>query len=94
MFDPTTLRQLVELIAGVVIILRLLGAILVQTSLLKKDKVDWGFDRRVIQFLTIVFIVPAILILALEEILDKQATATLIGAITGYVLSGIGGKKE
>jgi hypothetical protein len=33
---------------------------------------------------------PIILILALEDVLGNQTTAALIGAIVGYVLSGIG----
>lgn len=51
---------------------------------------DRGIGVRVIQFLTVIFIVPAILILALEEILNTQTTATLLGAVVGYILSGIG----
>jgi predicted transporter len=52
-----------------------------------------GIDVRVIQFLTIVLIIPVILILALEDILKGQTTAALIGTVIGYILSGIG-KKE
>ena len=49
-----------------------------------------GIDARVIQFLTIVLIIPVILILALEDILNGQTTAALIGTVIGYILSGIG----
>jgi len=49
-----------------------------------------GIDVRVIQFLTIVLIIPVILILALEDILNGQTTAALIGTVIGYILSGIG----
>jgi predicted transporter len=49
-----------------------------------------GIDVRVIQFLTIVLIIPVILILALEDILNGQTTAALIGIVIGYILSGIG----
>ena len=49
-----------------------------------------GIDVRVIQFLTIVLIIPVILILAPEDILNGQTTAALIGTVIGYILSGIG----
>jgi biotin transporter BioY len=49
-----------------------------------------GIDVHVIQFLTIVLIIPVILILALEDILNGQTTAALIGTVMGYILSGIG----
>lgn len=44
---------------------------------------------RAIQFLGVVFLLPIILILALEKILDGTTIGTLIGAITGYLLSNI-----
>ena len=53
----------------------------------KKNK---GIGVRVIQFLAIAMLLPAIVILSLEGSLDTQTTATLLGAIVGYVLSGIG----
>lgn len=49
-----------------------------------------GMGARVIQFLAVGLIVPTILVLALEEKLDKATTATIIGALVGYLLSGIG----
>jgi hypothetical protein len=42
-------------------------------------------------------LIPLILISALEKVLEPSNVSTLIGALTGYVLSGIGeyrGKKE
>ena len=49
-----------------------------------------GIGVRVIQLAVVVILLPSILILALEKVLEPQATATLLGAIVGYVLSGIG----
>ena len=49
-----------------------------------------GFGVRIIQFLAIVLLIPAIIILAIQEILQSETIATLFGAIIGYVLSGIG----
>jgi hypothetical protein len=37
-----------------------------------------------------VLIIPVILILALEDILNGQTTAALIGTVIGYILSAIG----
>ena len=49
-----------------------------------------GIGVRAIQFLSVVFVVPAILILALERVLNSEVVAALYGAVIGYVLSGIG----
>ncbi|MGH8711350.1 MAG: hypothetical protein ACREVA_08550 [Burkholderiales bacterium] len=49
-----------------------------------------SFGARAIQFLAVGLIIPSILILALEEKLATETIATLIGALTGYLLSGIG----
>ena len=50
-----------------------------------------GIGARAIQFLAVGLVIPSILILALEEKLATETTAALIGALTGYLLSGIGG---
>ncbi|KUZ24671.1 hypothetical protein WI32_33130 [Burkholderia ubonensis] len=44
---------------------------------------------RVIQLVAVVMLIPVILILALERILDGATLGTLIGGIVGYLLSGI-----
>ena len=49
-----------------------------------------GIGVRVIQLSTVVLILPIILILAIEGILESQTVGTLLGAAMGYILSGIG----
>ena len=49
-----------------------------------------GIGARAIQFCAVVMIIPVILILSLVDILSKETSATLIGALTGYLLSGVG----
>jgi hypothetical protein len=49
-----------------------------------------GLGARAIQFIAVGFILPIILILALEKILSAEATAALLGALAGYLLSGVG----
>ena len=49
-----------------------------------------GIGARTIQITGVLLIIPLIGILALHGILEKQTTATLIGALTGYMLSGVG----
>lgn len=49
-----------------------------------------GIGVRVIQLLTVILVLPVVLILALEGILKGETVATLIGAVVGYILSGIG----
>lgn len=62
-----------------------LGGILYER--VKKNK---GIGVRVIQFLAVGFLIPAVVILALEARLSTDSTAGILGAIVGYVLSGIG----
>ena len=50
---------------------------------------DRSLGIRSIQFMTVLFIFPTILILSVEEILNTQTVATLLGALIGYLLSGI-----
>ena len=49
-----------------------------------------GIGVRVIQLLSVVLVVPVVLILALEGVLGGETVGTLLGAIVGYILSGIG----
>ena len=49
-----------------------------------------GIGARTIQITGVLLVVPLIGILALQGILEKQTTATLLGALTGYLLSGVG----
>ena len=49
-----------------------------------------GLGARSIQFLAVGMLVPAVLILSLEAVIDSATVGTLIGAMVGYLLSGIG----
>ena len=57
---------------------------------IERARTKRGIGVRIIQFATVLLVLPAILILAVERILESQTVATLIGAIVGYILSGIG----
>ena len=54
----------------------------------------WCLERsigvRIIQFLSVTLVVPVVFILALEGILASETVGTLLGAVVGYTLSGIG----
>ena len=78
------MKATVELIAALIMV----GGL----ASLMYDRIHFkkGIGVRAIQFLCIVFIVPSILILGLEGILNSEVVATLFGAVIGYVLSGIG----
>jgi hypothetical protein len=43
-----------------------------------------GIGARAIQFCAVVMLIPTIILLALETVLDTAAVGTLIGALTGY----------
>ena len=64
-----------------------LGILLIFIHRIKRQL---AFGARASQSLGVVLIVPGVLILALEGILSSEATAALVGAIAGYLFSGIG----
>ena len=56
----------------------------------ERSRTKRGIGVRVIQLATVLLVLPVILILALEGVLENQTTAALLGTVVGYVLSGIG----
>jgi hypothetical protein len=48
-----------------------------------------GVGPRMIQYAGAVLLVPTILILALEKTLEPSTVGTVMGALIGYLLSGI-----
>jgi hypothetical protein len=65
----------------------LVGIIFIGVHRIKTKK---GIGARAIQFTAVVLIVPGIFILALERALPSETVAALLGALTGYLLSGLG----
>ena len=82
------LHWAVELLASAVMLGSVIGALwsLKRAKTLKGS----GIGPRHIQFVSVCLIVPTILILGLEKVLTNETTATLIGGLAGYLLSGIG----
>jgi len=78
-----SIGQIAELAAIAIMIIGVASIPL--SSRLTKDGM-----RRVIQFLGVILVIPTIVILSLEKILSAETTGTLIGAVTGYLLSGLG----
>ena len=78
------LKAALEIVAGIIMVGGLTG---IFTERIVKNR---GIGVRIIQFLTVTLVLPIILILALEGILKGETVATLLGAIVGYILSGIG----
>ena len=76
-----------EVIAAAVMVLGLGGTFAIRFRLKK------GIGRRAIQAMTVILVVPATIILALEGVLNSQTTAAILGAVVGYGLSG-GASKE
>jgi amino acid permease len=48
-----------------------------------------GIGKRFIQFVALMLIVPAIVILSMQGIMDKQLMGGLLGTIVGYTLSDL-----
>lgn len=49
-----------------------------------------GITTKMIQFLTIAFLLPLLLILGIMNSLGRDTIGVLLGVIVGYVLSGFG----
>lgn len=49
-----------------------------------------ALNLRTVQVLAVSFLVPAVMILAMERAIGSEATAALVGIIVGYTLSVIG----
>lgn len=76
-------RNLIELLMVALMFIVVIG-LLIRTIFLKK-----GIGARTIQFTCVLFIIPTILILSFENIINGETVGTLIGGLAGYVLSGI-----
>jgi len=81
-----SITVIIELIAGAIMLIGMFGVLYIQHSKAK----GYAFDTRAIQFVAVILVIPSIIVLALEKVLSSETTATLIGALTGYLLSGIG----
>jgi hypothetical protein len=77
----------VEIAAAIVLVIAPLWLIRWYTRRTHTDGRPWGLGRRALQVIVIVMMVPAVLILALEKIIDAALIGTLIGSLLGYVLS-------
>jgi hypothetical protein len=49
-----------------------------------------GINTKMIQFLSVIFLLPLILILGIFNIIGRETIGPLLGVIIGYVLSGFG----
>lgn len=77
-------KDWIELAMVVIMLVGLIG------GFWNRHRLHKGIGVRFIQFLGVVFVVPVIVILTLEQRLGTDPTATLLGTIVGYLLSGIG----
>jgi F0F1-type ATP synthase assembly protein I len=78
------MRIAVEIVACTVMVGGMIGV------LVERYRSKRGTGVRAIQFLGLTLVLPIILILSLEDVLSGQTTATLVGVVVGYILSGIG----
>lgn len=56
--------------------------------LIIKQKIPLGI--KIIQFLSIIFVLPLLLVLGIFNVLGKETIGTIVGVVVGYVLSGSG----
>ncbi len=85
--NAQTTRFWIEIIAALTIPIAI-GAVLYQ-----RHQGGGAISLRTLQVLAIAVLTPLILILGLEKVLEPSAVGALIGALLGYLLSGIGNDK-
>ena len=80
-------RFWIEIIAALTI------ALAVAAVMYQRFQQGGAVNNRTIQLLAVAVLAPLILILGLERVLEPSAVGALIGALLGYLLSGIGSEK-
>ena len=80
-------QETINWISKALVIFMFVGLITVYGERIYTKK---GIGARTIQITGVLLVVPMIGILAMQDILERQTTATLLGALTGYLLSGVG----
>jgi hypothetical protein len=56
---------------------------------INRHKQGKGIGERIIQFTCISLLIPCIIILGIEKVLQGETIATLLGGLGGYVLSSM-----
>lgn len=85
---PETIKGFIEIIAA---LLMLLGLFAVVWHRLKQGL---GLSNISLQFVSVIFVFPTILILSLEGVLKGETAGTLIGTLAGYLFSEFGKSKS
>jgi hypothetical protein len=81
---PATIKGILELIALLVMLIGLLVVVW------HRVKQDMGLSNLALQFVSVIFVFPTILILSLEGVLKGETAGTLIGTLAGYLFSEFG----
>jgi hypothetical protein len=81
---PATIRGIVEILA---VLLMLIGLVAVVWHRLKQGL---GLSNLSLQFVSVIFVFPTVLILSLEGVLKGETAGTLIGTLAGYLFSEFG----
>ena len=85
---PEKIKGFIEIIAA---FLMLLGLFAVVWHRLKQGL---GLSNISLQFVSVIFVFPTILILSLEGVLKGETAGTLIGTLAGYLFSEFGKSKS
>lgn len=84
-----TAREIVEIILAVLIAAVPLGFLIHRTIAKKSETEHFGIGVRAVQFVGAGMLIPAIILLALESLIDGSTVAALLGALVGYLFAGI-----
>lgn len=74
----------------VVLIMTITIPVILLTIILGAYLKETIIGARVTQFMCVALLVPAIIILAFEDVLQGETVGTLLGGISGFVLSNVG----
>lgn len=82
-------REIVEVILASVIAAVPIGFLIHRTIVKKSATEHFGIGVRAVQFVSVGMLLPTIIVLALERLIDGCTVAALIGALVGYLFAGI-----
>src|ERR1700756_767240 len=74
-------------IDGGLVLLMCAGVVSLVVILVKRNR---GIGSSAIQFVGVCLVIPAVVLLSLEDKVSKENVGTILGAVIGYVLAGIG----
>lgn len=82
-------KELIEIILAATMAIVPIGFLLHRTFSKKQSGDNFGIGVRSIQFISVGMLLPAVVLLSFEKLIDGCTVAALVGSLVGYLFSGI-----